>query len=658
MRSDRCGSRVRRIAGMRVLGPSHWVRAPRSTAGCGDYAAFSRTVSGTGSGLLALPSIDSTVMKIMSWSPRFSRSCTLNSPAPYVLVARLARIVGVLDRGAVHQVLAPAPAVHRGPEIVQHVAMEADALAGLQPDRPHAQLLGLGQKLGTDAAVRLLGLARELGFQRGRPLGLHVAVAKPSPSWTSPWHSSVEYGQAIASFVRCGRNAFGGDVRALVIGGSMSGLLAALALKRRGWRCRGVRARRRAARRARRRHRGAAGTEGGSAHARARCRPRSRHRGAVAADVRARRPRDPPLPDRADHDGVGPRVSLAESRAPGGRLSPRQGIAPRRAGRAACRRISPTARRRRATSWSARTASARPCASNFCPRSRRSMRATRRGAGWWPKPRFRPRCTATCSSISRSACPTNEQMLGYPVAGPDNDLRPGHRRYNFVWYRPASEARELPRLLTDDTGRTHALSIPPPLIARDVDRARCARRRRACSRRSSTRWSRCASSRSCSRSTISKCRAWRSAASRSLGDAAFVARPHVGAGVAKAADDALALADALAANADVESCAEDIRSRASCRSARKIIARARHLGAYVQADLKTRGRARIRRAPPHAGGGAGRNRDDGFLSGMFPFDDATRQLDCEPCAAFTRLAGDTRARAQARGGRDHARRRR
>ncbi len=29
------------------------------------------------------------------------------------------------------------------------------------------------------------------------------------------------------------------------------------------------------------------------------------------------------------------------------------------------------------------------------------------------------------------------------------------------------------------------------------------------------------------------------------GDAAFVARPHIGAGVAKAADDALALADAL-----------------------------------------------------------------------------------------------------------------
>jgi 2-polyprenyl-6-methoxyphenol hydroxylase-like FAD-dependent oxidoreductase len=33
--------------------------------------------------------------------------------------------------------------------------------------------------------------------------------------------------------------------------------------------------------------------------------------------------------------------------------------------------------------------------------------------------------------------PRGEQCLAYPVAGPDNDLRVGHRRCNFVWYRPA-----------------------------------------------------------------------------------------------------------------------------------------------------------------------------------------------------------------------------
>ena len=60
--------------------------------------------------------------------------------------------------------------------------------------------------------------------------------------------------------------------------------------------------------------------------------------------------------------------------------------------------------------------------------------------------------------------PPGEQFLSYPVAGPDNDLRPGHRRLNVIWYRPADEKTQLRDLLTDDAGTTHAISIPPPLI--------------------------------------------------------------------------------------------------------------------------------------------------------------------------------------------------
>src|SRR5262245_28024814 len=61
--------------------------------------------------------------------------------------------------------------------------------------------------------------------------------------------------------------------------------------------------------------------------------------------------------------------------------------------------------------------------------------------------------------------PPGEQFLGYPVAGPGNDLRPGQRSWNIVWYRPADETEELPRLLTDASGNRHEVSIPPPLIA-------------------------------------------------------------------------------------------------------------------------------------------------------------------------------------------------
>jgi 2-polyprenyl-6-methoxyphenol hydroxylase-like FAD-dependent oxidoreductase len=181
--------------------------------------------------------------------------------------------------------------------------------------------------------------------------------------------------------------------------------------------------------------------------------------------------------------------------------------------------------------------------------------------------------------------PENEQMLGYPVAGPDNDLRTGHRRYNFVWYRPASEERELPRLLTDDTGRTYALSIPPPLIARHVVAAMRKAAREVLAPQFNQMVSLCEQP---FLQPIYELEVPRMAFGRVaiLGDAAFVARPHVGAGVAKAADDALALARVLDENNDAEAALKAFEA-SRLGAGQRIIARARHLGAYVQADLKT-----------------------------------------------------------------------
>ena len=180
--------------------------------------------------------------------------------------------------------------------------------------------------------------------------------------------------------------------------------------------------------------------------------------------------------------------------------------------------------------------------------------------------------------------PPNEQMLGYPVAGPDNDLRAGHRRYNFVWYRPASEERELPRLLTDESGRTHTLSIPPPLIAREVVAQMRAEAEDVLEPQFNEMLALCALP---FLQPIYDLEVPHMAFGRVavLGDAAFVARPHVGAGVAKAAEDALALADALEAG-NVESNLKQFEA-ARLSVGNKIIERARRLGAYVQADLKT-----------------------------------------------------------------------
>src|SRR5262249_29070769 len=63
--------------------------------------------------------------------------------------------------------------------------------------------------------------------------------------------------------------------------------------------------------------------------------------------------------------------------------------------------------------------------------------------------------------------PERQQVIGYPIAGFDNDLRPGHRRYNFIWYR-VGDARTLKEMCLDEQGHQHDYSVPPPLIRKDL----------------------------------------------------------------------------------------------------------------------------------------------------------------------------------------------
>jgi 2-polyprenyl-6-methoxyphenol hydroxylase-like FAD-dependent oxidoreductase len=179
--------------------------------------------------------------------------------------------------------------------------------------------------------------------------------------------------------------------------------------------------------------------------------------------------------------------------------------------------------------------------------------------------------------------PPNEQFISYPVAGRDNDLRPGHRRCNFVWYRPADEATELRRLLTDAIGRFHALGIPPPLVRADV----------------------IASLREDSRTLLAPqldavvsltpqpflqpifdVETSRMAAGSVaiIGDAAFLARPHVAAGVTKAAEDAMALANALRTHDEVAA-ALAAWERERIPANMRIMQRGRDLGGYLQPHL-------------------------------------------------------------------------
>ncbi|TKT69221.1 FAD-dependent monooxygenase [Aquamicrobium sp. LC103] len=146
--------------------------------------------------------------------------------------------------------------------------------------------------------------------------------------------------------------------------------------------------------------------------------------------------------------------------------------------------------------------------------------------------------------------PTGTQIVGYPIAGLGNDLRPGYRRYNFVWYAPVNGSG-LDDMLTDAQGMRHDLSIPPPLVRSDVlgqmqDFAAShlpkpfleilARSERPFFTPIYDHLS----------PTFADGRV------ALAGDAACVARPHVGMGVTKAACDADALARHLAGSNVVE----------------------------------------------------------------------------------------------------------
>lgn len=188
--------------------------------------------------------------------------------------------------------------------------------------------------------------------------------------------------------------------------------------------------------------------------------------------------------------------------------------------------------------------------------------------------------------------PPGEQCLGYPVAGPDNDLRPGHRRYNVVWYRPADEKTKLPWLLTDKSGVAHTISIPPPLIRPEAIAEMRADAERLLAPQMKKIIRLIAEP---ILQPIYDLESPRMAFGRVaiVGDAAFVARPHVAAGVSKAADDAAALVEGLR-EADVEAGLRRFEAM-RLQENHRIIERARHLGAFLQATRTQEEQARAGR---------------------------------------------------------------
>jgi 2-polyprenyl-6-methoxyphenol hydroxylase-like FAD-dependent oxidoreductase len=172
-----------------------------------------------------------------------------------------------------------------------------------------------------------------------------------------------------------------------------------------------------------------------------------------------------------------------------------------------------------------------------------------------------------------------EHILGYPVPGRGGDLTPGRRRYSFVWYRPVGLDSELRDMQTDSDGRYYPDGIPPHAVRPEF----IAKLHHA--------------------ADVLLCAAWAEAVRSAdellfqpigdlesprmdfgrvalLGDAAYVARPHVARGAIKAGHDAMALAAALA----VDCVTDGLQQYDATRRAANVawVAESRQLGAYIE----------------------------------------------------------------------------
>ncbi len=181
--------------------------------------------------------------------------------------------------------------------------------------------------------------------------------------------------------------------------------------------------------------------------------------------------------------------------------------------------------------------------------------------------------------------PERQEIICYPIAGFDNDLRPGHRRFNFIWYR-VGDAQALKEMCVDENGHQHEHSVPPPLIRKDL-----------------IAQMRAEAEEEMPPALLDALRVIEQpfftpiydfiapaivhGRVALLGDAASNARPHMGFGVSKAGDDARALAAALRDHDDIDKALAEF-NRIRQPIGEKIVLHSRKLGTHMGVDLKTK----------------------------------------------------------------------
>jgi 2-polyprenyl-6-methoxyphenol hydroxylase-like FAD-dependent oxidoreductase len=207
-----------------------------------------------------------------------------------------------------------------------------------------------------------------------------------------------------------------------------------------------------------------------------------------------------------------------------------------------------------------------------------------------------PEFVESCFSSLNFSFPRGEELIGYPVAGANGSVDLGRRRFNIMWYRPVTPGAELRDFFTGTDGVHYESGIPPQLVRPRLISAMKEEAHRllppvfanVIGRMDGMFVQAIYDLRS---EWMGKGRV------AIIGDAAFIARPHCGAGVAKAADDAVALASALDANEDIETGIGEFSAERT-KAGNAAVDWAAHLGSYFQMDKTGHRRADFSDRPP------------------------------------------------------------
>ena len=180
--------------------------------------------------------------------------------------------------------------------------------------------------------------------------------------------------------------------------------------------------------------------------------------------------------------------------------------------------------------------------------------------------------------------PPRQEVITYPIAGFNDDLTPGKRRFNFIWYRVADAAR-LREMNVDENGVQHEYSVPPPLIRKDLiaDMHRDARDTLPPTLLDALK--------QIKQPFVTPIYDFTSPAIvfgrvAMVGDAAANARPHMGFGMAKAGTDAQALAKHLGENEDIDAALKAYNAERQPLG-NTIVMHGRKLGTHMGVNLQT-----------------------------------------------------------------------